>query len=136
MGFPKPVRTFNKYVTNPLLGRIARSAHGPFAIVYHVGRRSGKPYQTTIIVRLVTDGFLIALTYGDDVDWYRNIVAANGCRVLWHKREYVIDSIEPVAAEAAQPLFPQPERAILQTMGVRHFAELKFAVNQTSASGF
>ena len=127
MKFPKPIRSFNKYVTNPVLGMIARSSHGRFAIVSHVGRRSGKPYQTTIIVQPMAAGFLIALTYGANVDWYRNIVAAGGCRVLWHKRSYEIGAIEPLAAESALPLFPQPEQTILRVMGIQEYAMLKYA---------
>ena len=127
MKFPKQVGIFNKYVTNPVLGLIARSSYGPFAIVYHVGRRSGKPYQTTIIVEPTAGGFLIALTYGVDVDWYKNIVAAGKCRVLWHKREYAIGAIQPAMAESALPLFPQPEQTILLMVGIQDFALLKFA---------
>jgi hypothetical protein len=37
------IRTFNKYVTNRLLRRFANCSRGPFAIIRHVGRRSGKP---------------------------------------------------------------------------------------------
>ena len=40
------IRTFNKYITSPLLRTFASRSHGPFAIIRHVGRRSGKPYET------------------------------------------------------------------------------------------
>lgn len=96
MKLPKQIRTFNKHVLNPVLGRVARSAHGPFAIVKHVGRKSGKPYETTIIVFPAADGFVIALTYGPEVDWYRNMLAAGRCTILWHQREYPIDAITPI----------------------------------------
>ncbi len=65
------VRVFNKHVTNPILGRLAGRRRGPFALVKHVGRRSGRHYQTPIIAVPVADGFVIALTYGSHVDWYR-----------------------------------------------------------------
>ena len=44
------IRVFNKYVTNRLLRGFASRSRGPFAVIRHVGRRSGKPYQTTIMV--------------------------------------------------------------------------------------
>jgi hypothetical protein len=38
------MRIFNKYVTNRVLRGLASFSHGPFAIIRHVGRRSGKPF--------------------------------------------------------------------------------------------
>ena len=83
---PGRIRIVNKYVTNRLLRGFASSSRGPFAVIYHVGRRSGKPYETTIMVWPMEDGFVIALTYGPAVDWYRNMMAAGGGEVFWHKR--------------------------------------------------
>src|SRR6266849_4185012 len=44
------VRTFNKHITNPLLHGFASCSRGPFAVIGHGGRRSGKPYETTIMI--------------------------------------------------------------------------------------
>ena len=52
-----------KHTLNPLTRWIAHSAFGPFAIVRHVGRRSGRVYETPIIARLVEDGFVIELRW-------------------------------------------------------------------------
>ena len=54
------IRTFNKHITNRILRRFASSSHGPFAIIRHVGRRSGKPYETTIMIGPMGDGFVLA----------------------------------------------------------------------------
>ena len=62
--------------------RMARAGRGPFSIVRHVGRRSGAIYETPIVVARVPAGFVAELTYGPDVNWYRNIVAAGGCELL------------------------------------------------------
>src|SRR5579859_4030060 len=88
--------TFLKERFNPLTRRlIAKSRRGPFAIVRHTGRRSGRTYETPIIVEPVKDGFVFELTYGPDVDWYKNVQAAGGCTVRWHGKDYVINKIEP-----------------------------------------
>lgn len=79
------IRHFNKHITNRVLRRFAKSSHGPFAVIYHVGRKSGKSYETTIMVWTLRDSFVIALTYGEAVDWYRNILATGHCTILWHK---------------------------------------------------
>lgn len=114
-----------KYTLNPLTRRLARSSCGPFSIVRHAGRRSGKDYETPIIVAPVEDGFVIELTYGYDVDWHKNIVAAGGCTVIWHGKAYGIDKIEPLDAETGRAAFPQPQRSILRILGMKHFEKLK-----------
>jgi len=115
-----------KYTLNPLTRRLARSSFGPFTIVRHVGRRSGKFYETPIIVSPVEDGFVIELTYGHDVDWHKNVLAAGGCTVVRHGKEYVIDKIEPLDTEAGRSAFPPPQRLILRILGRQHFEKMKF----------
>jgi deazaflavin-dependent oxidoreductase (nitroreductase family) len=115
-----------KYALNPLTRRLARSSFGPFAIVRHVGRRSGKHYETPIIVSPVKDGFVIELTYGYDVDWHKNVLAAGGCAVVWHGKEYKINKIEPLDPETGRAAFPPPQQLILRLLGRTHFEKLSF----------
>ena len=116
---PKRIRIFNKYVTNRALRGFAGRSHGPFAIIHHVGRRSGKPYDTVLWVWRLGERFVIALTYGPDVDWYRNLQAAGGGTVYWHRRLYTIGKPEPIDAGAALQAFPALFRLIFRTLG-RH----------------
>jgi len=111
------IRVFNKYVTNRVLRGLASCSRGPFAIIGHVGRRSGKPYETVIMVWPTREGFVIALTYGPQVDWLRNLLAAGGGTVFWHKRRYAVGKPEPIDAQTALPAFPAPLRLILHTFG-------------------
>jgi deazaflavin-dependent oxidoreductase (nitroreductase family) len=115
-----------KYTLNPLTRRLARSSFGPFSIVRHVGRRSGKLYETPIIVSPVKDGFVIELTYGPDVDWHKNVLAAGSCTVVWRGQEYVINKIEPLDTETGRAAFPPSQRLILHLLGRKHFEKLKF----------
>ena len=84
------IRVFNKHVTNRVLRVFTSFSHGPFAIIHHVGRRSGNPYETVIWVWKMREGFVIALTYGEEVDWYRNMKATGRGKVFWHKKLYVV----------------------------------------------
>lgn len=113
------IRVLNKYVTNRVLRGLARSSRGPFALIGHVGRRSGKSYETVIMVWPTSAGFVIALTYGPQVDWLRNLLAAGGGTVFWHKRLYTVGKPEPIEAHTAVPAFPAPLRLIFRTFGRR-----------------
>lgn len=113
-----------KHTLNPLTIRLAKSRVGPFSLVRHVGRKSGKVYETPIIVSPVADGFVDELTYGPEVDWHRNVLAAGGCTLIWHGKTYVINKIEPISAEAGRASFPIPQRWILQLLGRTHFEKM------------
>ncbi len=121
-----------KHTLNPLTRRLAHSSFGPFSIVRHVGRRSGNLYETPIIASPVKDGFVIELTYGHDVDWHKNLVAAGGCTIIRHGKEYAIDKIEPLDSETGRAAFPLPQRLLLRLLGRRDFEKLKLAVSQSS----
>jgi deazaflavin-dependent oxidoreductase (nitroreductase family) len=120
------MRTFNKYVTNRILRVFASLSHGPFAIVRHVGRRSGKPYETVIMVWPMGEGFVIALTYGPEVDWYRNMLAAEGGAVFWHSKVYAVGKPEPIDVQTALTAFPAAFRLVLGRVGLRNFVRVKF----------
>src|SRR3954454_762417 len=94
-----------KHTLNRLTTRVARSGHGPFALVRHVGRRSGRQYETPVILAPVPDGFVSELTYGPDVDWFKNVVAAGGCVVVRHRREYVVRAVLPLSPEQGLAAF-------------------------------
>lgn len=129
------IRTFNKYITNPLLRPFAKNPRGPFAVVYHVGRRSGKPYETTLMLRPMGDGFVIALTYGPGVDWYRNVLAAEHCTLLWHGKVYAVGKPEPIDVKTALSAFSAPQRFILQLIGLQHFVQVKPTVSEPATQG-
>lgn len=124
MKMPGSIRQFNKRVINPLTARIAHSSWGLFCIIYHTGRRSGKPYQTPVIAFPTKDGFIIALTYGPEVDWYRNIRAAGGCRILWHRQIYEIKQIEPLEPKTALTYLPPFFRTVLRLVDLKDYIKM------------
>ena len=75
------VARFNRRVTNRLTRGFAGRVPG-FAIVIHHGRRSGREYRTPVNAFRDGQDYLIALTYGHDADWVRNVEAAGGCDLL------------------------------------------------------
>jgi deazaflavin-dependent oxidoreductase (nitroreductase family) len=113
-----------KHTLNPLTRRLAGSRFGPFSLIRHVGRRSGKLYETPIIAARVSDGFVIELTYGPDVDWHKNVLAAGGCTLVWRGQEYAISRIEPLDADTGLAAFSGPQRTILRLLGRKHYEKM------------
>lgn len=123
--FLERMRIFSKRVVNPVVLRFAGSAHSPFAVIRHVGRRSGRAYATPLLLAPTADGFVVELTYGFAVDWYRNVAAAGHCTILWHGREYSCTEVTPVDAETGLQAFPAALRLPLRIFGAQHFVHMK-----------
>ena len=118
------IRILNKRFTNKLLIHIAGTNLGHFAILSHVGRKSGKLYQIPIIAEPMGNGFVIALTYGKKVDWYENVKAKGSCSIKWKKKEYNLTDPEFIDREVALNAFPAVFRAGLRTMGIQYYLRL------------
>jgi deazaflavin-dependent oxidoreductase (nitroreductase family) len=119
------VRVFNKRVTNKVLIHISRKNFGHFAILSHVGRKSGKYYRIPIIAEPVPGGFVIALTYGLKVDWYENVMAKGGCSLYWKHKNYPLINPELVDPEVGLLAFPEIIQKALRKNGIRYFLKLE-----------
>jgi deazaflavin-dependent oxidoreductase (nitroreductase family) len=100
---------------------LARSGRGPFALVRHVGRKSGRRYETPLLLARAGEDFVAELTYGPDVAWCRNVEAAGGCRVLLRGVEYEIDRVEVCPPEAGLRAFGKPAALVLRLLRRREF---------------
>jgi hypothetical protein len=78
-----------------------------------------------LILAPVPGGFVAELTYGEDVDWFRNVLAAGGCVVVHHGREYRIGAIEPCDPAAGRAAYPLPLRTVLKILRRTHFRLLR-----------
>lgn len=114
-----------KNTLNRVTSRMARTRHGPFSLVRHVGRKSGRTYETPVILVQTPEGFIAELTYGDQVNWYRNVIAAGGCVVVHHGKEYRVNHIEPYGVERGRSAYPAPFRFVLKATGRKEFRLLR-----------
>ena len=106
---------------NPLALKAARWGHGPFSLLRHVGRNSGRTYETPLILARADDGFVAELTYGADVAWYRNLLANKTGELLVRGSKYRVTGIEPYPAAAGLAAYPAEERMILKLLRRREF---------------
>ncbi len=80
MPAPRWLARVNLHVTNRILGPLATRMPG-MGVVVHVGRKTGRVYRTPVIVFRRGNRFVIALTYGRESEWVRNVVAQDGCEL-------------------------------------------------------
>jgi|SRR6185312_742840 len=87
MPAPRWVARANKIGLNRFTKYIAPWAPG-WGVVVHRGRKSGRIFRTPLWVFRRHNGFVIALTYGPETDWVRNVLAAGGCELQTRRRRY------------------------------------------------
>ena len=125
MPLPKGLARFNLVVTNRVVGPFASRLPG-FAIVTHVGRRSGREYSNPVNLFRHEDRYVIALTYGADSQWVRNVLAAGEAHVV--TRGERLRLLEPeVVHDPGAALVPGPVRPILRATRVTDFMVLRRA---------
>ena len=119
------VAAFNLAVTNRITSRFAAWSPG-FGILTHVGRKSGKVYRTPVNVFRAPEGFLIALTYGRESEWVRNVIAAGGCKLETRGVQYQL-STPIIVRDPTRRRFPTPVRIVLRLIGANDFMQLSDA---------
>jgi deazaflavin-dependent oxidoreductase (nitroreductase family) len=116
------VAAFNLAVTNRITSRFAARLPG-FGILTHVGRKSGRLYQTPVNVFREPNGFLIALTYGRDSEWVKNVLAAGKCQLETRGVLYHLSS-PTIVHDPTRRRFPLFVRMILRIIGASDFMQL------------
>jgi deazaflavin-dependent oxidoreductase (nitroreductase family) len=78
---------------------------GIASIVRHVGRTTGRAYETPVNAVATDEGFLIALPYGLNTDWLKNVLASRSATIVHEGNTYRVDRPEIVPMSVAAPLF-------------------------------
>jgi len=77
MKLSRRVARFNKLINNRVQGVYAWLLP-PWAVILHRGRRSGHRYRTPLLAFKRDGTLIIALLYGEESDWLRNLRAGTG----------------------------------------------------------
>src|SRR6266536_2037947 len=115
MPLPQGLGRFNRLVTNPVTRTFAGRVPG-FAIVVHRGRTSD-------------GGYTLALTYGPDAQWVRNVLAQGGCTLEATGRRVELANPRVVHDPSRRPV-PPPVRSVLALLRVEYFLELDRAAGR------
>lgn len=125
MPLPRGVARFNRRATNRATRRIAGWMPG-FAIVLHTGRRSGRTYRTPVNAFRGGDGYRIALTYGADSDWVRNVMDAGGCEIESRRRRIALTHPR-IVRDPSRRWAPPVVRQVLGLIGASQYMQLTAA---------
>jgi deazaflavin-dependent oxidoreductase (nitroreductase family) len=116
----------NRRLTNPIFRRFAGRIP-PFAIIEHTGRHSGRSYRTPIMAfpSVDGDGFVVALTYGQDVDWLHNIQAQGGGTMVYRQQRVTLTDPRLVPGDSVSAALPRVVRFILRITNVTDYLMLR-----------
>lgn len=111
MELSRRVARFNNLANNRVQ-RVYAWLIPPWAILVHEGRRSRQTHRTPLLAFRQGDTLIIALLYGEDSHWLRNLQAAGGGRFVRMGRTFALGAPRVVATQEATELarLPAPAR--------------------------
>jgi deazaflavin-dependent oxidoreductase (nitroreductase family) len=130
----RAVRRLNRAFTNPHAMKKAGTPGVRASIVKHVGRTSGRSYETPVETFPTDDGFVIALPYGPDTDWLKNVLASGSAIIVHDGNTYLIDRPQLVPTAQAAPHLPASEQRTLRLFAVDQCLRVRM-VEPDNASG-
>lgn len=102
MRLSRRVARFNKAVNNRVQGVYAWILP-PWAVILHRGRRSGRSYRTPVLAFKRDRTLIVALLYGEESDWLRNMKNEGG-RVVRMGRTFAVSAPRVVDTSVAAEL--------------------------------
>jgi deazaflavin-dependent oxidoreductase (nitroreductase family) len=104
--------------------KVSGTDRSPWGLLTHVGRRSGRTYQTSLGTCDYGDGVLLPLGYGTQTDWYQNLMAAGTCELAWKGHIHHLERPELISGPEARRAWPIRDRVLFQLAGIRDFVWL------------
>jgi deazaflavin-dependent oxidoreductase (nitroreductase family) len=116
----------NKAGLNRVMKYVAPRAPN-LGLVVHRGRRSGRRYETPVMLFRAGDAFVISLTYGGDrTEWVKNVLAAGGCELRAGGRVLTMTAPRVYHDETRAGVGPL-KRRVLGLIGAADFLSLQTA---------
>ena len=126
------VRRMNRAVMNPRQMRSAGSPGAFAGVIRHTGRTSGRAYETPVGPFPTEDGFVIALPYGTDTDWLKNVLSSGSATLVTEGQTYEVDRPELVRTADVGQALPADEQRRLRRFHVDRCLRVRRVNGQTS----
>ena len=104
--------------TRPLAMRSAGTELSSTSVVRHVGRRSGRSYETPVVAVEHDDSFLIALPYGERTDWMKNVLASGKATIVTYGQAFEVDQPQVIPMADATRYFRPKEQKLHRRFAV------------------
>jgi deazaflavin-dependent oxidoreductase (nitroreductase family) len=92
--------------TKPMILKTAGQAGTSTSVIRHAGRFSGQEYETPVSALPTDGGFVIALPYGRNTDWLKNVLARGSATIVDQGTTYKVVDPEVVPLSDAEPDLP------------------------------
>ena len=112
-----PVRSLSNRIFLKISGKWFRA----YSIVRHVGRTSGRQYRNPVSAYPLGDGFVIAVLYGAESNWVRNVMAAGRFTLQTKGRDYQLERPEIITPAQALCAYPTLYRRKMRSRGIQDF---------------
>ncbi|MFI9406435.1 nitroreductase family deazaflavin-dependent oxidoreductase [Nocardia sp. NPDC052316] len=120
MPAPRWIARANRVGLNRITRFIAPWAPG-WAVVIHRGRKSGQTFRTPLWAFRRDNRYVIALTYGPESDWVRNVLAAGECRLESRRHCYEVANPRVYRDETATDMPPFIRFMLRRVIKAPHF---------------
>jgi deazaflavin-dependent oxidoreductase (nitroreductase family) len=123
---PRWLTRINRRLANRLVLVVAPRMP-PYAVLHHVGRKTGRLYRTPVMAFRSPRGVVVPLFYGLKVEWLRNVLLAGTVHLVRRGWRYRLEDLDIRSGEAALGLVPRWARPGLRLVGVHHVLEGRIA---------
>jgi deazaflavin-dependent oxidoreductase (nitroreductase family) len=105
-------------ITRPLALRSAGKQGSSTSVVRHVGRKTGRSYETPVVAVEHDGSVYIALPYGERTDWPKNVLATGSATIVTGGARYDVDRPEVIPMAEATAFFGAKEQRLHRRFGV------------------
>jgi deazaflavin-dependent oxidoreductase (nitroreductase family) len=124
------IRIFNKHIFNRITLKFTQKGKGPFSILRHIGRKSGRIYQTPVLASYIGDIVIVPLSYGENADWLLNVKARGGCEIHWRDKWVRAENPMVIDSKEAFNILPEQRIKLFERFKMDKFLRLQiFASN-------
>jgi deazaflavin-dependent oxidoreductase (nitroreductase family) len=111
----------------PLALRSAGTRGSGTSIVRHVGRTTGRAFETPVAVVATDDAFVVALPYGMSSDWLRNVLAAGSATIVTDGAAHEVHRPEVVPMAAVASTFSPADQRVHRLFNVEQCLQVRRA---------
>jgi len=95
-----------------------------------MGRKSGRTYRTPVLASYVGETIIIPLSYGENVDWLRNILAQGGCEIVRKNKRVAAANPVVIDSEISFAVLPEKRRKLFERFKMDRFLRMHVIENR------